>query len=67
MKKATLKDDLKKLECVIAKDEGAWLKSLGELGDLARLLMRLQEDQIENTKEIHALKERLKAHEEGRK
>lgn len=67
MKKKSLKDDLKKLEGELAKDEGAWLKSLGELGDLARLLMRLQEDQIEHTKEIEALKIRLKAHEEETK
>jgi hypothetical protein len=67
MKKRTIKDDLKKIEGELKKDEGAWLKSLGELGDLARLLMRLQEDQIEHTKEIETLKARLKEHEEGKR
>ena len=65
--KKTFKEDLKKMEGELKKDEGAWLKSLGELGDLARLLMRLQEDQIEHTKEIQELKLRLKQHEEGTK
>lgn len=46
MKKSTVKEMLKKLEEEenrLAKDEGAWLKSLGELGDFARLLVKLQE------------------------
>jgi len=59
-KKQTTKEEIKKLEGELKKDEGAWLKSLGELGDLARLLMRLQEDQIEHTKEIAELSARLK-------
>jgi len=67
MKKRTIKDDLKRVEVELKKDEGAWLKSLGELGDLARLLMKLQEDQIQHTREIEMLKLRLRLHEEGKR
>lgn len=55
MKKIKIKD----VEDRLAKDEGAWLKSLGELGDMARLLLKCQQDQIANTKTIIELEKRI--------
>ena len=67
MKRLKLKDLLKRIEEEegrLQKDEGAWLKSLGELGDMARLILKIQSDQIENTKTIAKLEARIKVLEE---
>ena len=68
MKKLTLKQLLAKLrdeEARLEKDEGAWLKSLGELGDLARILLKVQQDQADQTKLIANLAERVERLEGG--
>ena len=50
----------------LAKDEGAWLKSLGELGDVARLLLRMQEKIDAQETRIAALERRLEDSEKSR-
>jgi hypothetical protein len=57
--KAMRKIKIAEVEDRLNKDEGAWLKSLGELGDMARMLLKCQQDQIENTKTIIALEKRI--------
>ena len=55
MKKLTNLELLKKINDEtdrLAKDEGAWLKSLGSLGDMARLVLALQT-------ELKELKDRI--------
>ena len=51
MKKAIIKI----VEDRLSKDEGAWLKSLGEIGDLARLLYALQASVKKLTERIDRL------------
>ena len=58
--KKTLKTLLTTLAGELKKDEGAWLKVLGECGDLARFLLKLQ-------KEIEELRLELKEHKKGTK
>lgn len=68
MKKLTIKQLLKKVneeEQRLAKDEGAWLKSLGELGDLARILLKVQQDQADQMKLIVELTGRIERLEQG--
>lgn len=64
MKKITAKEILRKLDDEakrLAQDEGAWLKSLGELGDMARVLLKVQADQTEQLGQIITLNERVEA------
>lgn len=64
MKKITAKEILRKLDDEakrLAQDEGAWLKSLGELGDMARILLKVQADQTDQLVQIITLNERVEA------
>lgn len=64
MKKITAKEILRKLDDEakrLAQDEGAWLKSLGELGDMARILLKTQSDQTEQLDQILKLNDRVEA------
>lgn len=68
MKRLTTKDLLGKIEdseTRLAHDENSWLKSLGELGDLARMIMKIQQDQIDQSKLILSVIERIQKIEEG--
>lgn len=68
MKKLTMTQLLKRLkdeETRLEKDEGAWLKSLGELGDLARILLKVQQDQADQMKLIVELTGRIERLEKG--
>jgi hypothetical protein len=44
-------------EARLSKDEGAWLKSLGEVGDMARMMLQFQ-------KQIRSLEKRISRHEQ---
>lgn len=64
MKKITAKEILRKLDDEakrLTQDEGAWLKSLGELGDMARILLKVQTDQTDQLAQIITLTERVEA------
>jgi hypothetical protein len=63
MKKLTTAELIKKVEAEaerLTHDENAWLKSLGELGDLSRYIIKMQQSQIEQGKMILEMLERIK-------
>jgi hypothetical protein len=68
MKKLTTTQLIKKVEEEaerLTHAENAWLKSLGELGDLSRYIIKMQQSQIEQGKMILELLERIKTLEGG--
>ena len=70
MKKLTTQQLIKKVEEEaerLTHDENAWLKSLGELGDLSRCIIKIQQSQIEQGKMLVELLERIKILEGGAK
>ena len=70
MKKLTTEQLIKKVEAEaerLTHDENAWLKSLGELGDLSRYIIKIQQSQIEQGKMLVELLERIKKLEGGAK
>jgi len=57
-RRITVKTVMRRLltdEARLSKDEGAWLKSLGEVGDIARIVLQLQ-------KKIQMLEKRVTGH-----
>lgn len=49
----------KRIEERLNQDEGAWLKMIGEIGDMARMILRSQDETKKLTEQVLRLTDRL--------
>ena len=49
----------KRIEERLNQDEGAWLKMIGEIGDMARMILRSQDETKKLTEQVVRLTDRL--------